>query len=79
MLTHALQLCPTVDRQLPWYELKRSEAKNYVYTLGDENSGEHVAVGRQASALLICRPGAGTKGEYRWPTAMHDQVVNVAN
>ncbi len=25
MLTHALQLCPTVDWQLPWYELKRNE------------------------------------------------------
>ncbi len=83
LLTHALQLCPTVDWQLPWYELKRSEANNYMYKLGDENS-QPIAVNTLLWAgspvqFLSVRPGAGSKGEYRWPAARHDQVVNVAN
>lgn len=83
MLTHAVQLCPTDDWQLTWYELKRKEGNNYVYERGDENS-QPIAVNTLLWAgspvqFSTVRPGAGAKGEYGWPAAMHDKVVKYAN
>jgi hypothetical protein len=54
-----------------------------MYKLRDENS-QSIAVNTLLWAgspvqLSSVRPGAGTKGEYRWPAAMHAQVVNYAN
>jgi hypothetical protein len=51
-----------------------------VYKLGDENS-QPIAVNtllRAGSPVQFSsvRPGAGAKGEYRWPAPMYDQVVH---